>query len=161
MVVAEQSSDVLSLTARGQADPRAVRLARELNADRDSHAVVIHQVAKSGHLNDEELGKAETEFLQFAVLLGISEEPLAPSNVADWYWHSFILDTRRYTEWCRRHFGKYLHHSPTPWDVQEDNGTIERTKSLYRDYFGTNGYLANCKGNSHDCTGCHGDDGTA
>jgi len=153
MVATEQDSDLLGLTAQGREDSRAVKLARELADDRHSHTTVIDQVAKSGHVNDDELSKAEVEFLQFAVLLGIADRPLAPSNGADWYWHSFNLDTKRYTSWCQRHFGKYLHHTPTPWGVQEANGTVTYTKNLYRAYFGTSGYLAECKGNSHDCSG--------
>ena len=30
----------------------------------------------------------------------------------DWMWHSFILHTRDYAEFCGRHFGFFLHHEP-------------------------------------------------
>jgi hypothetical protein len=30
----------------------------------------------------------------------------------DWMWHSFILHTRDYADFCRRHFGFFLHHEP-------------------------------------------------
>jgi hypothetical protein len=156
----EAQTDLLGLTEEGRADTRAVQIARALEADRNSHSAVLDQVAKGGHLSDDELQQAEREFLLFAVLLGISERPLSPSNIADWYWHSFILDTRAYTSWCCRHFGRYLHHKPTPREEQEANGTIDHTVALYRKYFGTQGQLADCKGNQHDCFGgCSGDDG--
>jgi len=35
-----------------------------------------------------------------------------PSQVADDLWHEFILYTRNYDVFCRRAFGRFLHHSP-------------------------------------------------
>ncbi len=35
-----------------------------------------------------------------------------PSQVADDMWHEFILYTRAYEEFCRRAFGRTLHHTP-------------------------------------------------
>jgi hypothetical protein len=35
-----------------------------------------------------------------------------PSQVADALWHEFILYTRHYQAFCRRAFGRFLHHTP-------------------------------------------------
>lgn len=35
-----------------------------------------------------------------------------PSQVADDLWHEFILYTRQYNQFCRRAFGRFLHHAP-------------------------------------------------
>jgi len=35
-----------------------------------------------------------------------------PSQVADDLWHEFILYTRNYAQFCRRGFGRFLHHTP-------------------------------------------------
>lgn len=35
-----------------------------------------------------------------------------PSQVVDDLWHEFILHTRNYEEFCRRAFGRFLHHTP-------------------------------------------------
>jgi hypothetical protein len=35
-----------------------------------------------------------------------------PSQVADDLWHEFILFTRNYEVFCRRAFGRFLHHTP-------------------------------------------------
>jgi len=35
-----------------------------------------------------------------------------PSQVGDDLWHEFILYTRHYDEFCRRAFGRFLHHTP-------------------------------------------------
>lgn len=36
-----------------------------------------------------------------------------PSQVVDDAWHAFILFTRGYQQFCRRAFGRFLHHTPT------------------------------------------------
>lgn len=35
-----------------------------------------------------------------------------PSQVADDLWHEFILYTRNYDAFCRRAFGRFMHHTP-------------------------------------------------
>lgn len=35
-----------------------------------------------------------------------------PSQVADDLWHEFILYTRHYEQFCRKAFGRFLHHTP-------------------------------------------------
>lgn len=35
-----------------------------------------------------------------------------PSKVVDIMWHEFILDTRKYTVFCKKAFGGYFHHIP-------------------------------------------------
>jgi hypothetical protein len=35
-----------------------------------------------------------------------------PSQVTDDLWHEFILYTRSYNEFCRRAFGRFMHHTP-------------------------------------------------
>jgi len=35
-----------------------------------------------------------------------------PSQVVDVAWHEFILFTRQYDEFCKKAFGRFLHHTP-------------------------------------------------
>ena len=35
-----------------------------------------------------------------------------PSQMTDDLWHEFILYTRNYDEFCRRAFGRFMHHTP-------------------------------------------------
>lgn len=35
-----------------------------------------------------------------------------PSQVVDDLWHEFILYTRNYDDYCRKAFGRFLHHTP-------------------------------------------------
>ncbi|GAB2775917.1 glycine-rich domain-containing protein [Amycolatopsis magusensis] len=39
--------------------------------------------------------------------------PLAPSELVDIGWHTFILHTRDYADFCDRIAGRFLHHVPT------------------------------------------------
>jgi hypothetical protein len=47
-----------------------------------------------------------------AYLAGRRRPVSMPSQVADELWHAFILDTRRYQDFCRYAFGRFMHHMP-------------------------------------------------
>lgn len=36
-----------------------------------------------------------------------------PMRLLDEMWHTFILFTREYSEYCQTHYGFYIHHAPT------------------------------------------------
>ncbi len=40
-------------------------------------------------------------------------------ETVDVAWHGFILHTRQYAEFCKRHFGTFIHHDP-PENYDED-----------------------------------------
>lgn len=44
------------------------------------------------------------------VFLGFGQS----TKLIDEMWHTFILFTREYHEFCLKHFGRYIHHGPTP-----------------------------------------------
>ncbi|QSX40683.1 glycine-rich domain-containing protein [Shewanella cyperi] len=49
----------------------------------------------------------------FQLSLTAGRQPLAmPSQAVDCVWHEFILFTRQYQKFCRRAFGRFLHHTP-------------------------------------------------
>lgn len=52
-----------------------------------------------------------------------------PSQVADDLWHEFILYTKNYEQFCRRAFGRFLHHTPAAvlGKGQQGNAGIRRT----------------------------------
>jgi hypothetical protein len=47
-----------------------------------------------------------------AYLRGGGKRVAMPSQVADDLWHAFILYTRNYDAFCKRAFGRFLHHTP-------------------------------------------------
>ena len=52
-----------------------------------------------------------------------------PSQVADDLWHEFILYTRNYDGFCRRAFGRFMHHTPAValGRAQQNNIGLRRT----------------------------------
>jgi hypothetical protein len=52
-----------------------------------------------------------------------------PSQVADDLWHEFILYTKNYEQFCRKAFGRFLHHTPAAVlsKGQQGNAGIRRT----------------------------------
>ena len=65
-------------------------------------------------LDAEGYKHAEHALRQFFImhLLAPGERLLMPSNLADALWHTFILDTRRYQQFCHSAFGDMFHHLP-------------------------------------------------
>ncbi len=52
-----------------------------------------------------------------------------PSQVTDDLWHEFILYTRNYEDFCRRAFGRFMHHTPAVvlGKGQHGNAGLRRT----------------------------------
>ncbi|MEY4581002.1 MAG: hypothetical protein RL701_5705, partial [Pseudomonadota bacterium] len=44
-------------------------------------------------------------------------------TVVDEMWHTFVLFTEAYTQFCHRYFGRYLHHMPS---TAEDHERVRR-----------------------------------
>jgi hypothetical protein len=58
------------------------------------------------------------ETVRFLVLCATNPtRSFAPSIFVDQGWHTFILDTRAYAEFCDRIAGTFLHHHPTDGPV--------------------------------------------
>ena len=53
-----------------------------------------------------------TETLVYLQAVSMSSQPLAPSKLVDSGWHTFLLYTREYTDYCNLNFGQYIHHCP-------------------------------------------------
>lgn len=52
-----------------------------------------------------------------------------PSKVVDVAWHAFILNTKEYKSFCRKAFGRFLHHTPSSASVisEQMNTSLKRT----------------------------------
>jgi hypothetical protein len=52
-----------------------------------------------------------------------------PSQIADDLWHEFILYTRQYEAFCRKAFGRFMHHTPAVvlGTDRRDNAGLRRT----------------------------------
>jgi hypothetical protein len=66
------------------------------------------------------------EALGFLVLCARRpDEPFGPSELVDIGWHTFILYTREYAEFCERIAGRFIHHNP-----YDDPTKIYRKRAL-------------------------------
>lgn len=50
--------------------------------------------------------------LGFLITCGQADQPLAPSEIVDLGWHTFLLYTPEYMGFCRKHVGHFVHHVP-------------------------------------------------
>ena len=58
---------------------------------------------------------------------------LSPSPLADIGWHTFILYTRGYRDFCERVAGRFIHHEPNDNpEAQQRPGGIKRTILAFR-----------------------------
>lgn len=63
------------------------------------------------------------------------------SEDVDEFWHTHILQTRKYLEDCQHVFGNFLHHEPhvgevTTADIEKRTVQAEKTRRLYEQEFG-------------------------
>jgi hypothetical protein len=86
--------------------------------------------------------------------------PLSPTKAIDVGWHTFILHTADYAEFCHRIAGRFIHHNPIRTDDIRSGTALSRTVHLAR----ATGYpvdtqlwtvdSANCD-NESKCNQCH------
>ncbi|MEU4833925.1 hypothetical protein [Streptosporangium sp. NPDC023615] len=87
---------------------------------------------------------------------------LAPSEIVDIGWHTFILHTQEYAEFCEQNAGRFIHHSPTDEGGAESGGcTAADTVTVMRELglpvvAGLWGHAAACEGSgTGKCSQCH------
>ncbi|MCH7598081.1 hypothetical protein IID27_03555 [Patescibacteria group bacterium] len=56
--------------------------------------------------------RIEVQYKQFLKLTFMSADPVVPTKLIDTFWHTHILDTRKYAEDCEVTFGHFVHHFP-------------------------------------------------
>lgn len=71
-------------------------------------------LAQHPGLSETQLADVETGLRQFFIASARARGRFVamPSKVVDTLWHEFILHTRGYEQFCRRAFGRMLHHTP-------------------------------------------------
>ncbi|MEX0918752.1 MAG: hypothetical protein WDZ85_02175 [Candidatus Paceibacterota bacterium] len=93
----------------------------------DNHGVVS-RLSRNLCLPMEEAEELFRDTLTFLWLTQQENESIAPPSIIDEGWHSFILFTRDYAEFCQREFGVFIHHVPkTERDSVSDRDCILRT----------------------------------
>lgn len=58
---------------------------------------------------------------------------LAPSRTVDLGWHTFILHTREYAEFCERVAGRFIHHNPEEGALEVHRPAVATTLAAMRE----------------------------
>lgn len=57
----------------------------------------------------------------------------SPSPIVDIGWHTFLLYTREYSDFCNRVAGRFIHHAPSDEeDVSHSGGSVAETVAAMR-----------------------------
>jgi hypothetical protein len=100
------------------------------------HPGVVRRYRREHQATADEAAELFGEMLKWLYLCGrgASEGPVGLALAVhpeiekiDWMWHTFLLFTRDYAEFCERHFGFFLHHVPEEGEEDEapaDEGAV-------------------------------------
>jgi hypothetical protein len=117
---------------------------------------LVSRIVKDEQVEQQFAERIMDQALAFLAVCGLnSGEPLSPSELVDIGWHTFILHTIDYAEFCQCIAGRFIHHVPTGSGnsvPQALTRTIEAIKVA--------GYSVDTdlwlNQRSGSCTGCHG-----
>ncbi len=76
------------------------------------HPGMIERLEDKLGISESEAEELFDDTKRFLYLCATVEGPLAPSERIDEAWHHFILHTKDYDAFCRRYFGRFIHHVP-------------------------------------------------
>ncbi len=81
---------------------------------------VIWRLIEQEGLEEEDARMLRVEFLRFFSLAFMTDQVISPSPLVDKFWHAFILHTRDYDEFCKKHLGHFFHHEPRDHTKKND-----------------------------------------
>jgi hypothetical protein len=128
------------------------------------HPEMIERLKRKHDLSHEEAKQLFEDTLLFLFLCTVTKKPVSPSPMIDIGWHEFLMYTRDYQEFCRVHFGKFIHHTPTPTlgvqPMEKEVLSSKETKKLALKFFGEVSDNWTATKNAECCPefDCHGDD---
>ena len=105
---------------------------------------IVEQLAIDKQITTGEANVYRENFLRFIALTKLTGKSLSPDRKGDAFWHTFIVNTRQYAEFCEKYFGAFIHHEITK--RPENNrvpakGPLPETAELMWDNFAV---VANC-----------------
>ncbi len=85
------------------------------------------------HLDDNQVEEAVSGLRDYFYLCSRSPKGMVsmPSQVVDVAWHEFILFTREYQNFCKKAFGRFLHHTPAE-AMKHPNNAQQGIKRAWR-----------------------------
>lgn len=86
-------------------------------------------------------------------------EPLVPSGLVDIGWHTFILYTREYAEFCDHLAGRFIHHVPNDApDMPAEKASLVDVRTRTLDAIARAGYAVDHElwtFTAGNCSSCH------
>lgn len=73
----------------------------------------------------------------------VTRQPVCPSMRVDAAWHTFVLHTKQYAEFCQERYGRFIHHNPFPLNTRDLEGASIGVASC-NDGGGTGNCSNNC-----------------
>ncbi|MGE0206295.1 MAG: hypothetical protein AB7R69_00430 [Candidatus Babeliales bacterium] len=87
-------------------------------------------------VSNERLKILDLEFKKFAIAGSVSTMPLPMFHKElDDYWHTFILFTHEYKNFCKKLLGKFMHHVPAEKPEPATPEQKENLINLYQELF--------------------------
>ncbi len=85
------------------------------------------------HLTDDDVLLAESALRNYFVINSIAGKTSVamPSQAVDIMWHEFILFTKQYQGFCKRSFGRFLHHTPNEAMAKSSHAQIGIKNAWY------------------------------
>lgn len=126
--------------------------------------VVANRIKRKQTLPENLIDTSVTEFKRLMALYVLGHRGITvPCEEVDEVWHTFILFTMEYTEFCRQVAGSYLHHLPADSNTKPAHPK-EAFVPLYTKYFGSSfdnevqqkytAKSADCGGGCQGCDDC-------
>jgi hypothetical protein len=136
--------------------PEAVALARSLGDDQVSMEPITQYLIQKLQISSQRADHALSEYVKYLVMVGATNVCLAPSDDADIAWHAHILHTQLYEPFCRRHFGRFIHHVPSEPNSHPTESFLRKQNGLGALFYGKNSIYRSSHGhcvNHHSCFG--------
>jgi hypothetical protein len=141
-------------------------LAGEGLISRDLFNRLVDRIAGEHNFSLAYAKRIMDQALAYLAACADSPEPLAPSQTVDIGWHTFILYTRDYAEFCEKVAGQFIHHVPNDGKhvANDPKGVTDKTiDALRREGYAVDLPLwkafADCNQCSNGCTHSNGDTG--
>lgn len=156
--MSEDTTRPLQLLA--EAPLNAKQIARLWAIEKYDLWFVTERIAKEGSIDQHRIDEAVSEFRKYMALISLGYQDLGMhSKEVDEVWHSFILFTTEYIDFCQKACGQMIHHRPnTSRRPQLSMSSVQVFKDAYKRFFGplppiwfTESQLANREVLSGDC----------
>lgn len=108
-----------------------------------SFAPILERYKRDYGVDDETARRHEIELKRYLILCVTQDERFGIRGPVDNMWHTFLLFTQEYADFCDRVAGRFLHHVPesykdqSPEERRASANSYGATLLAYREVFGT------------------------